>query len=298
MTPPASRLPPHVARKRFGQHFLHQPDVIERIVREINPQPGERIIEIGPGLGALTLPLLQCAGRLEAVELDRDLIPQLRARCIGHGELVLHEADALRFDFAARATGGKLRVVGNLPYNISTPLLFHLLAQAAHLRDMHFMLQKEVVERMVATPDSAAYGRLTVTLAARARCELLFRVRPGAFKPPPRVDSAVVRILPRPPDFALRDLAAFDRVTTAAFGQRRKTLGNALKKLLDAKQFAAAGVDPRLRAEQLAPADFARLAALLPPPPHPLPQGEGEQKLAASGTPSPPAGGGRGEGLS
>ncbi|MGH8529283.1 MAG: 16S rRNA (adenine(1518)-N(6)/adenine(1519)-N(6))-dimethyltransferase RsmA [Nevskiales bacterium] len=247
-------------RKRFGQHFLHQPDVIARIVDAIHPQPGEHIIEIGPGLGALTLPLLQGLGRLEVVELDRDVIPLLQTRCAGHGELIVHAADALRFDFSPLAAGAKLRLVGNLPYNISTPLLFHLLGQAEHIRDMHFMLQKEVVERMVAAPGSADYGRLTVTLAARARCELLFRVKPGAFLPPPKVDSAVVRILPQPPPFAVRDLAAYDRVTTAAFGKRRKTLANGLKGLLSAEQISAAGLDPRIRAEQLSPAQFAMLA--------------------------------------
>ena len=197
------------------------------------------------------------------VELDRDLIPLLQARCAGAGELVVHAADALRFDFAARAGGGKLRLAGNLPYNISSPLLFHLLAQAGHIRDMHFMLQKEVVERMVAAPGSRDYGRLTLTLAARARCELLFRVKPGAFSPPPKVDSAVVRILPQAPAFPLTDAGVYDRIVTAAFGQRRKTLANGLKGLLSADQIRAAGIDPGVRAEQLAPADFARLAALL-----------------------------------
>lgn len=251
---------PHRARKRFGQHFLHQPDVIARIVDAINPQPDEHIVEIGPGLGALTLPLLQRVGRLDVVELDRDVIPPLQARCAGQGELVVHSADALRFDFSALAAGGKLRLVGNLPYNISTPLLFHLLEQADHICDMHFMLQKEVVERMVAAPGSADYGRLTVTLAARARCDLLFRVKPGAFRPPPQVDSAVVRIVPQAPEFPLRDVAAYDRVTTAAFGKRRKTLANGLKGLLSPEQISAAGLDPCVRAEQLSPAQFATLA--------------------------------------
>lgn len=257
----------HRARKRFGQNFLHDPHVIERIVRAINPQPGDALVEIGPGLGALTAPLLDAIGGLTAIELDRDLIPRLRSAGGGHPGLAVIQADALRVDYAALAPHARnLRLVGNLPYNIATPLLFHLLKFADRIRDMHFMLQKEVVERMCAAPDTAAYGRLTVTLAARAQCEELFRVGSGAFTPAPKVESAVVRVTPRPPPFAIRDLQQFDRVVTAAFGQRRKTLANALKRLLPADSIRAAGIDPGARAETLAPAAFALLADRLESP--------------------------------
>lgn len=258
---PALLATPHRARKRFGQHFLHDDGVIERILRVINPQAGERLVEIGPGLGALTRPLLQRCGRLDVIEIDRDVVPLLSELCAGLGELRIHQADALRFDYSTLATdNAPLRLIGNLPYNISTPLLFHLLAASSQIHDMHFMLQKEVVDRLTAAPGSADYGRLTVTVAARAQAESLFEVGSGAFRPPPRVVSAVVRITPRPAPFPIHDLATFDRVVTAAFGQRRKTLTNALRGVLDADNIRAAGIDPGLRAERLAPADFARLA--------------------------------------
>jgi 16S rRNA (adenine1518-N6/adenine1519-N6)-dimethyltransferase len=251
------------ARKRFGQHFLHDPAVIARIVAAIDPRPGQRLIEIGPGLGALTLPLLDRAGRLEVVELDRDVIPMLAERARGHGELVVHQADVLSVDFGALAGPGReLRLCGNLPYNISTPLLFHVLSAAPHLIDMHFMLQREVVARMAAAPNTGDYGRLTVMLAVQCRVERLFDVGPGAFRPPPRVDSAVVRLVPHEtPPFALPDPARFAAVVARAFGQRRKTLRNALKGVVDAQGFAAAGIDAGRRAETLYPEDFARLAA-------------------------------------
>ena len=252
----------HQAKKRFGQHFLHERGVIDKILAAIDPRPGERIVEIGPGLGALTVPLLERCGRIDAVELDRDVIPALTAACAGKGELTVHHADALAFDFSALAAagGGPLRVVGNLPYNVSTPLLFHLLAQRAAIRDMHFMLQKEVVERMAAAPGSDAYGRLTVMLAAYTRVEKLFRVGPGAFRPPPKVDSAVVRLVPyATPPFPLPDPQRFAALVTAAFTKRRKTLRNAVKGLVDEDAMRAAGVDPQARPETLAAADFAKL---------------------------------------
>lgn len=252
---------PHRARKRFGQHFLHDRGVIERILRAINPQAGESLVEIGPGLGALTRPLLQRCGRLDVIEIDRDVVPLLHKICAGLGELHIHQADALCFDYGTLVTDDvPLRLIGNLPYNISTPLLFHLLTAASQIRDMHFMLQKEVVDRLTAAPGSADYGRLTVTVAARAQAQALFEVGAGAFKPPPRVISAVVRITPRPAPFPIHDLDCFDRVVTAAFGRRRKTLANALRGVMDAGRIHAAGIDPGLRAERLAPADFARLA--------------------------------------
>lgn len=252
----------HRARKRFGQNFLHDATIIDRIVGLIRPKAGDAMVEIGPGLGAMTGPLIEQLGQLHAVELDRDLIPRLKDRF--GTRLTIHEADALRFDFAALADElGPLRVVGNLPYNISTPLLFHLLANSDRILDMHFMLQKEVVDRLCAEPGTGEYGRLTVCVAARAEARRLMKVGPGAFKPPPKVDSAIVRLVPRPPPFEIKDLARFDALVAAAFAQRRKTLNNTLKGLVDAQQFAAAGIDPGLRAERLSPADFARLTATL-----------------------------------
>lgn len=251
----------HAAKKRFGQHFLHDPQVIERIVRSINPQPGERLVEIGPGLGALTVPLLERVQQLHVVEIDRDVVPHLRAICGDAPGLQLHLADALKFDYGSLAAPGQpLRLVGNLPYNISTPLLFHLLRFAPQVRDMHFMLQKEVVDRLTAVPDSEDYGRLTVTVAARAQADYLFHVGPGAFSPPPKVDSAVVRLTPRPAPFAIDNLACYDELVTAVFSQRRKTLANGLRRLLPAAEINALGIDPRLRGETLAPQQFALLA--------------------------------------
>ncbi len=251
----------HQPRKRFGQHFLHDPGVIRRIVTGIAPRPGDHLVEIGPGEGAITLELLRAVGQLDAVELDRDLIEPLRARSAGIGTLTVHSADALRFDFCSLVRAEeKLRVVGNLPYNISTPLLFHLLDQAACIRDMHFMLQKEVVERMAAAPGGKDYGRLSVMLQARCEVTPLFTIGPGAFRPPPKVDSAVVRLVPRAAPLAITDEAMFARVVAAAFAQRRKTLRNGLKGLLTAEAIAALGIEPGVRAEQLPLGDFVRLA--------------------------------------
>ena len=252
----------HRARKRFGQNFLHDTSVIARIVRAIDPQAGDTLVEIGPGLGALTAPLLAAAGgRLQVVEIDRDLAPRLREQFAGHTGFVVHQADALKFDFTGLIPKqGPLRLAGNLPYNISTPLLFHLLGYGESIHDMHFMLQKEVVDRIVAAPGSEAYGRLSVTVAARAEAWSLFTVGPGAFRPAPKVDSAVVRIVPRTPAFTIADQAMFDRVVTAAFSHRRKQLANGLKGLLDAAQISAAGIDPQIRPEQLGAEAFARLA--------------------------------------
>ena len=251
------------ARKRFGQHFLHDPGVIARIVAAIDPRSSERIVEIGPGRGALTRPLLERCGRVEVVEIDRDVIPVLRRHCAGAGDLVVHEADVLEVDMAALQGGGPpMRVCGNLPYNISTPLLFHLLESHAAIVDMHFMLQKEVVERMAAKPGGKEYGRLTVMLAAVCRVESLFRVGRGAFNPPPGVDSAMVRLTPHKiAPFPLPDRARFARFVGAAFSMRRKTLRNSLKGLVGPAQFEAAGIAPGRRPETLSPAEFAKLAA-------------------------------------
>jgi 16S rRNA (adenine1518-N6/adenine1519-N6)-dimethyltransferase len=252
------------ARKRFGQHFLHDPGVIARIVAAIDPHPEDRLIEIGPGLGALSVPLLERTGHLEVIEIDRDVIPELTRRCAGRGKLDVRLADVLDVDFTTlRGDGPPLRVCGNLPYNISTPLLFHLLAARGAIADMHFMLQKEVVDRMRAAPGSGDYGRLTVMLAAACRVQYLFRVGSGAFQPPPRVDSAIVRLLPLPePPFPLPDPQRYARVVAAAFSMRRKTLRNSLRELVPAEAMAAAGIDPGRRPETLAPAEFALLATL------------------------------------
>lgn len=256
----------HRTRKRFGQHFLHDRGVIERLLRAIDPKPGERFIEIGPGDGALTFPLLERIGRLTAIELDRDLIPRLRETAAGRGELELVEADALVVDLGALARGDTVRLVGNLPYNVSTPLLFHALAHAGVIRDMHFMLQREVVDRMAAGPGSKTYGRLSVMLQARCRVESLFRVAAGSFRPPPKVESAIVRLVPFAPGaIAFRDPAALDRVVRAAFEHRRKTLRNALRPVADAPMIEAAGIDPGDRAEDVAVDRYIALANLLTP---------------------------------
>lgn len=252
----------HIPRKRFGQNFLHDPGVIHKIIAAIRPQPGQDLVEIGPGQGAITLPLLKACGRLQAVELDRDLLAPLQAAAADVGELILHNRDALRTDFCALRRGDqRLRVVGNLPYNISTPLLFHLLDQAGCIEDMHFMLQKEVVERMAAGPGTGDYGRLSVMLQFRCAVLPLFGIGPGAFRPPPKVESAFVRLIPhRTPPVRVQDEALFTRIVQQAFGQRRKTLRNTLKGLLDNEDFAALNIDPQIRAEQLDLATFARLA--------------------------------------
>ena len=251
-------------RKRFGQHFLHDPAVIGRILETLAPRAGQHLVEIGPGHGALTRALLALPGvTLDAIEIDRDLAAELRAAFAGPAQ-ALHVADALRFDFAAlaRARGGALRVIGNLPYNISTPLLFHLLRQVQALEDLHVMLQREVVLRMAAAPGSGDYGRLSVMLAPYFEVTRLFDIGPGAFRPPPRVWSAVARLTPRPvPLFALSpQLAA---VVAAAFSQRRKTLRNALAALLPRAAIAACDIDPAARPETLTAAQFNTLALAL-----------------------------------
>jgi 16S rRNA (adenine1518-N6/adenine1519-N6)-dimethyltransferase len=250
----------HIPRKRFGQHFLHDKNILLRIVEAVAPRAHERLVEIGPGEGALTLPLLRAAGRLTAIELDRDLIEPLRTRAAGVGDLTIVNEDVLGVDFGALADGSTIRIVGNLPYNISTPILFHCLDHASVIDDMHFMLQKEVVERMAAGPGSKTYGRLSVMLQLRCTVEALFEVPPESFRPPPKVDSAVVRLVPRAAkDLPQVDSGTLDRVVRAAFGQRRKTLSNALRDLLGADDFAAAGIDAKARAEQLAPSEFVTL---------------------------------------
>lgn len=253
-------------KKSFGQHFLHDKRYIERIVSAISPRANDFVVEIGPGEGALTLPLLAAAGKLTAIELDTDLIPGLQARAAETGELQIIQADVLKVDFTAlahRQGVERLRIAGNLPYYISSPILFHCVEHTAVIEDMHFMLQKEVVDRMAAEPGSKVYGRLSVMLQLACRVEPLFNVPPGAFRPPPKVDSAVVRLTPLPPEqLHDADPERLYAVVKAAFAQRRKTLGNALKQLMDSNAIQSADVDPKARAETLAPADFVRLAKL------------------------------------
>ena len=251
----------HRPRKRFGQNFLHDPCVIEKIITVIGPHRDENLVEIGPGQGAITLPLLEAAGALTVIELDRDLIEPLKARCNDIGRLSVHNVDALRFDFCELASTDPLRIVGNLPYNISTPILFHLLEQHDCIKDMHFMLQKEVVERMAASPGSKQYGRLSVMLQYRCRVTALFTIGPGAFNPPPRVESAFVRLEPFDQlPVKIDDEAVFTKLVRQAFSQRRKTLRNALRDTLDAGEIMKLGIDPSVRAEMLSLADFAALA--------------------------------------
>lgn len=248
----------HIPRKRFGQHFLHDPWVLSRIVDAIAPQAGDALVEIGPGEGALTRPLLARIPSLTAVEIDRDLAAALVAE-FPPERLRVIVADALDYDFSALPTG--LRVVGNLPYNVSTPLLFHLAAFADRVRDMHFMLQLEVVDRMAASHSTPAYGRLSVMLQRRFRIQRLFKVAPGAFRPPPKVESAVVRLTPLPAaEVVPLDERLFGTVVTRAFGARRKTLRNALISLIDAQGLSALGIDPGLRPENVSPADYIRIA--------------------------------------
>jgi 16S rRNA (adenine1518-N6/adenine1519-N6)-dimethyltransferase len=252
----------HIPRKRFGQHFLHAPTVIQRIIEAIDPQPGEPLVEIGPGLGAITLPLLDRAGTLDAIEIDRDAIRDLSSKAHGRGTLRIHEADVLDFQFAQLQHGSELlRLVGNLPYNISTPLLFHLIEQRELFKDMHFMLQKEVVDRMAARAGDDDYGRLSVMLAPWLEVTSLFDIGPGAFRPPPQVTSSFVRLRPHAtPPFVIEDLAAYRQIVAGAFSQRRKTLRNALRSLLDESVLEAAGIDPGARAETIEPQRFAALA--------------------------------------
>ena len=240
----------HRPRKRFGQHFLHERGVLHKIVSAIDPRPDQLLVEIGPGEGSLTRLLLEKAPRLEVIELDRDLAARLRLELPA---LKVHQADALQVDYTSFGRG--LRLVGNLPYNISTPLLFHLARYAHQVHDMHFMLQLEVVERMVAAPSTPAYGRLSVALQTRFRLRKLFNVSSGAFRPPPKVESAVVRLEPLA-DAALPD--GLDDILRQAFSARRKTLRNALAGV----NFAAAGVDASLRPEDLSPQDYLRIAKI------------------------------------
>ncbi len=250
-------------RKHFGQHFLHDRNILNKIIAAIRPEADQHFVEIGPGRGAMTGPLLEGCATLHAVEIDRDLAAALPEH-ITSPKLTVHAVDALRFDFATlRPDAGRLRLAGNLPYNVSTPLLFHILGYDELFDDIHVMLQKEVAQRIVAGPGGRIYGRLSVAIAARCDVETLFHIRPGSFTPPPRVDSSFIRLRPSAAKRArIEDPRAFDLVVTSAFGQRRKKLGNALGNVLDAAQIESVGVDPGLRAEQLTVEQFIALGNL------------------------------------
>ena len=252
----------HQHKKQFGQNFLNNDGIIRQIVNAIHPQPDQHLVEIGPGEAALTTPLVQQVKRLDIIEIDRDLHQPLRNKLGHYPAFALHQADALSFDYAQLVTNNQpLRLVGNLPYNISSPLIFHLLNYLDAIADMHFMLQKEVVERLTATPGHKAFGRLSVMVQYYCEAELLFIVGPQHFDPPPKVDSAIVRLTPRRPlPYQANNLADFAALVKQSFAMKRKTLRNNLKGWLDDTDYAACDIDPSLRAEALAVADFVTLA--------------------------------------
>ncbi|MGY8834817.1 MAG: 16S rRNA (adenine(1518)-N(6)/adenine(1519)-N(6))-dimethyltransferase RsmA [Pseudomonadales bacterium] len=256
----------HQARKRFGQNFLHDQGIIRHIVACIRPKADQKIVEIGPGLGAITEHLLATTGHLDVVELDRDLLPHLRISFASYGKnLRIHEADALKFDFASLSADAELlRIVGNLPYNISTPLIFHLLSYTNLIADMHFMLQKEVVLRLAAGAGTNNYGRLSIMAQYFCRVDSLFEVPPEAFDPRPKVDSAIVRMAPYTelPHKAL-DFNHFEQLVKSAFSQRRKTLRNNLKGIASDEQLQSLGIDPSIRSERLTVGEFVAISNLL-----------------------------------
>ncbi len=252
----------HRPRKRFGQHFLTDPTIIEQIVAAIQPRDTETLVEVGPGQGAISEPLAKLAGEFHAIELDRDLAAVLRKRFAPQANATIHEGDVLKFDFAT--IGTELRIVGNLPYNISTPLLFRLVKFRRVVRDMHFMLQKEVVDRMAASPGDKTYGRLGIMLGCYMEIEPLFDVPPTAFCPPPKVTSSVVRLRPLPADtYEISDHDKLSRIVAEAFSQRRKTLRNALKASATEEDLVAAGMDPQSRPERVTVANYVALANLI-----------------------------------
>lgn len=254
----------YIARKSLGQHFLTDTHVLQQIVHAIAPQPGRTYVEIGPGLGAVTQLILPQTKKLTVIEFDKDIIPFLQKNCVGSGELVIQQADVLEVDFTQLADGHMLFVFGNLPYNISTPILFHLLQHIAVVQQMVFMLQQEVVERIVAKPHTHAYGRLSVMVQYYCETQQLFTVPPNAFKPPPKVNSAVVRLIPRDTEVLQQtDINLFSELVKLAFQQRRKTIRNSLKNLCNTETFSAAHIDPQARAENLSVQDFVRLTEVL-----------------------------------
>lgn len=256
--------PGHKARKRFGQNFLHDMNIIDKIVRAIRPIEGDNIVEIGPGMGAMTEPVLEACGALNVVELDRDLIPILRTKFFNYPDFHIHEGDALQYDFTQLVKDEKpLRIIGNLPYNISTPLIFHLLSYTEEklVSDMHFMLQKEVVDRLAAGPGTSDYGRLGIMAQYWCKVEPLFIVGPGAFNPPPKVDSAIVRLTPHDAlPFPAKNVPTLQHVVRQAFSMRRKTLRNTLKTLISADNIAALGIDAGLRPERLSLEQYVQIA--------------------------------------
>lgn len=256
---------PFQTRKRFGQHFLHEDFIVEKIITAINPKKTDNMLEIGPGLGALTQRLLPHLMHLNVVELDKDLIPLLEKQCAHLGKLTIYQADALKFDFRSLgATKTRWRIVGNLPYNISTPLLFHLLEQTDIIQDMHFMLQKEVVERIVAQPGDKHYGRLSVMIQYYCQVKKLFIVKPGAFQPSPKVDSAVIRLIPyKIQPWRADDPLLLAEIVRTTFSHRRKMLRNNLGKLIDLKQFELLAIDPTKRPEQLSVEDYVKISNFL-----------------------------------
>ncbi|MEQ9545352.1 MAG: 16S rRNA (adenine(1518)-N(6)/adenine(1519)-N(6))-dimethyltransferase RsmA [Marinobacter sp.] len=259
-----SNKPGHQARKRFGQNFLHDPGVIERIIRAINPKPEDAIVEIGPGLGAITEEILAVNPALQVVELDRDLIPVLRTKFFNYPDFRIHEADALKFDFSQLAGDKPLRIIGNLPYNISTPLIFHLLSYSGVVQDMHFMLQKEVVQRMAAVPGDNNYGRLGIMTQYFCKVQPLFEVSAGAFRPAPKVDSAIVRMVPHTTlPHPAKDLGTLQSVVRTAFNARRKTLRKALAGLVTVEQLQGLGINDGLRPENLGLSDYVAIADML-----------------------------------
>jgi 16S rRNA (adenine1518-N6/adenine1519-N6)-dimethyltransferase len=262
---PGRSQPGHKARKRFGQNFLHDPGVIERIIRAINPKPEDALVEIGPGLGALTEEMLAVNGQLQVVELDRELIPVLRTKFFNYPDFRIHEADALKFDFGQLVENSKrIRIIGNLPYNISTPLIFHLLGHSGVVKDMHFMLQKEVVQRLAAMPGDNNYGRLGIMAQYFCKVQPLFEVGPGAFKPAPKVDSAIVRMVPHETlPHPAQDYKMLQAVVRTAFSARRKTLRKGLADMVSVEQLNSVGINDGLRPENLGLADYVAIADLL-----------------------------------
>lgn len=254
----------HQARKRFGQNFLTNRQIIDQIITFVNPQPGENLLEVGPGLGALTLPLLDRGKALQVVEIDRDLIAKLNSRALDG--LIVHDADVLQVDWSDMANDRPLRIVGNLPYNVGTPLMLNLLAAAEHVQDIHVMLQKEVVDRLCATVGSRAFGRLSVMMQSGFTIEHLLAVPPDAFSPAPKVQSAVVRLLPNANRPNVKTCERLSNATRLAFANKRKTLRNNLKHLISAEELLAVGVDPTARAETLTVDQFLTLAEMIPLP--------------------------------
>jgi 16S rRNA (adenine1518-N6/adenine1519-N6)-dimethyltransferase len=252
------------AKKRFGQNFLHDHNIIQKIIHVIEPKQSDNFVEIGPGKGALTTQLLPLVSKLDAVELDRDLIPELTANCSNYNNLTVYQADALEFNIAILPKAQKARIVGNLPYNISTPLIFHLLDQIDEIEDMHFMLQKEVAERIAAKPNNKIYGRLSVMVQYFCQPELLFIVKPAAFYPIPKVDSCFLRLVPHKKiPHPVKDPNLLSKIVKQAFGQRRKTITNSLRSLIASDQLRQLDIDPKLRAENLSIIDFVKICNLL-----------------------------------